>query len=141
MNEHRLLTNHSKQEEKCHTNVCLPTLCYRFHSDTLLLALPVSWGYQTQRYYIKPSSKLNHKLSSSLQIADELSHCIPSFSQVFDECRISDQQRNFYVKIYIHYPQYFSSACEVSHDGRMLDTILCADDRSVMPQKLLHSVF
>jgi len=26
----------------------LPGMCYRFHSDTFLLALTVPWGYQTQ---------------------------------------------------------------------------------------------
>ena len=31
-------------------------LCYTFHSDTFLLALPVSLGYRTQsEYYIRPT--------------------------------------------------------------------------------------
>jgi hypothetical protein len=37
--------------ETCQTNSCLPGLCYTMHSDTYLLALPVTWGYQTQREY------------------------------------------------------------------------------------------
>jgi len=30
------------------TSSCLPGFCYRFHSDTILLALPISWGYRTK---------------------------------------------------------------------------------------------
>ena len=44
-------------------------------------------GYQTQwEYYTRPPSKLNHRLSLSLEIAVALFHCRPIFSQVFDEC-------------------------------------------------------
>jgi len=35
--KHLLVSNHSLQET-CQTNVCLPGLCCRFHSDTFLLA-------------------------------------------------------------------------------------------------------
>jgi hypothetical protein len=36
------------------TNVWRPGFCSRFHSYTLLLALPVSWGYRTQwEYYAR----------------------------------------------------------------------------------------
>jgi len=30
--------------ETCQTNFCIPGICYMFHSDTFLFALPVSWG-------------------------------------------------------------------------------------------------
>ena len=96
-------------------------------------------------FMVLPNSKtILHKTfllteSQAFFKPDQLSHCIHSFSQVFDECRIFDQQHNFYVKIYIHDPQHFISAYEVSID-RMLDGILCADDSSDTPRKLLHSV-
>jgi hypothetical protein len=32
-------------------NSCLPGLCYMFQSDTFILVLAVSWGYQTQLKY------------------------------------------------------------------------------------------
>jgi len=35
-------------KEICQTVVCLHTLCYRIHSDTYLIALTVTSGYQTQ---------------------------------------------------------------------------------------------
>jgi hypothetical protein len=50
--KHLLVSKHSKLET-CQTDVCQPGLFYRFHSDTFLLALLVSWGYQTQRNTIK----------------------------------------------------------------------------------------
>ena len=43
--------------ETCQINSCLRGLCYMFQSDTLLLALQVSWGYQTLwEYYTGPPS-------------------------------------------------------------------------------------
>jgi hypothetical protein len=45
--KHLLVSNHS-QQETCQTIACLPGLCYTFHLDTFLLALQVSWEYQTQ---------------------------------------------------------------------------------------------
>ena len=76
---------------KCQTNVCLPELCYRLHSDTFLLALPVSWGYQTQReYYIKPPSYLNQAFLKSINTLCT-AHCITILSQVFDKYRIYGQ--------------------------------------------------
>jgi len=42
-------------------------LCYMFHSDTFLLVLPVSRGYQTHwEYYTRPPSQLNYRLSGIL---------------------------------------------------------------------------
>jgi len=39
--KHLLVPNHS-YSGSCQTSTCLTGHCYRFHSDTLLLALPVS---------------------------------------------------------------------------------------------------
>ena len=51
-------------KKTCQTNSCPPRLSYTFQSHTFSLALPVSWGYQTQsEYYTRPPSQLNHKLS------------------------------------------------------------------------------
>jgi len=56
-----------------------PGLCYWFNSDTFLVAIPVSWGYQTQwQYYTRPFSKRNCRLCWSLQIADAMLHFIPN---------------------------------------------------------------
>jgi len=39
------------------TDAFLPRFCYRFHAETFVLALTVSWGYQAQyEYYTTPPS-------------------------------------------------------------------------------------
>jgi hypothetical protein len=45
------------REKYVRTIFDLRELCYRLHSDTFLLALPVSRGYNTPReYYVRPPS-------------------------------------------------------------------------------------
>ena len=56
----------------------LPAPTAMFHSDTSLLALPVSWESQTHwTGYTRPPFLLNHKLSLSVKKADARIRHIP----------------------------------------------------------------
>jgi len=48
-------------------NIFLTGICSRFCSDTISLALQVSWGYQTDwQYYTRPHCKMNSRFPRSL---------------------------------------------------------------------------
>ena len=111
----------------------LPGLSYRLHSDTFLLALPVSWGYQTQwEYYTRLPPNW---IISFLEDYKELMHCFvlfPFFSSIW-------RMENIWSVVYLllRNPHWWipiiSSAFGVNLESSKLENILYVADDSDMP--------